>query len=213
MSLESLLKPIKYVDEEVLRYHTKLTTKWEDMGGNKYVLAQIASTPSWFLILGSNIPINFKNLLAYLLSTDSAVNILGMINPKIVEKEPTSDYVTRNSFIYVTEKIRESTRLPMFAIGTGLVIKSGFSFYNHFINNELILEEGLSDLSFGIGLLGISSSEYIKDSNPKLLDKELLDKEPSWKKVYGLAKEKLSLLSPEPTPEPVPIQPYISLFD
>src|SRR3989344_1061342 len=41
MSLESLLKPIQWADEQVLRYYTKKTEAWEEKGRSRYTLAQI----------------------------------------------------------------------------------------------------------------------------------------------------------------------------
>ena len=39
MKLESLLKPAKILDEQILRQYTKITKKWEDRGHSRYSLA------------------------------------------------------------------------------------------------------------------------------------------------------------------------------
>ena len=205
MGLESVLKPVKWIDEQMLRQYSKLTKKWEDKGGNKYTLAQIANTPSLFLIPG-----NVQALSGYTLSMlrghDLAVNILGRINPDSVEDSYTEDAVAKKPHVRVYEKIREFTRLPIHTLGTAFLVKSGISFYNYFFNNEPVLSEAISDLTTAAGILGLSSSLYIKDSNPKLLDKE-----PFWKKAYDWAKEKVGSLAPQPIPQPVPVQAYSTL--
>ena len=59
----------------------------------------------------------------------------------------------------------------------------------------------VEDLKIATGILGLSSSLYIKSSDPRLLDKE-----PFWKTVYSWAKDKVvEYLQPAPEPTFVPI--------
>lgn len=198
MGLESVLKPLKWIDEQVLRQYSKLTKKWEDIGGNKYTLAQIANTLSLFLI-PDNVQAFSGSTLSMLSGYDLGVNFLGRINPDLVEDSYTEDAVAKKPYVGLYEKIREFTRLPTLTLGTAFLVKSGISFYNYFFNNEPVLSEAVSDLTTAAGILGLSSSLYIKDSNPKILDKE-----PFWKKAYDWAKEKVGSLAPQP----VPVQTY-----
>lgn len=55
MSLEKIIKPFKWVDEQVLRQYTKLAKKWEDKGRNIYYLSSTVGMPAKPLIaLGGN---------------------------------------------------------------------------------------------------------------------------------------------------------------
>jgi|TARA_B100001971_G_C18178183_1_gene531143 hypothetical protein len=62
-----------------------------------------------------------------------------------------------------------------FISGIGFSGKGVFDLYNYFANNDSSsLGEGLEDLSFGVSLFSNASAWYIRDSNPKLLDKKPL---------------------------------------
>ena len=51
----------------------------------------------------------------------------------------------------------------------------------------------------GLGHLSLASSMYLKETNPKLLERV-----PLWKRAYESLKEKIVSLAPSPVPIPVP---------
>ena len=74
------------------------------------------------------------------------------------------------------------------------------------MNNEPILGESYETLLQGLGMISVSSSMFLKDKNPKLLQKD-----PFWKKAYNWAKDKVGSLAPQPIPQPVSVQAYSTL--
>ncbi|MDP3987347.1 MAG: hypothetical protein Q8P81_03940, partial [Nanoarchaeota archaeon] len=82
--------------------------------------------------------------------------------------------------------------------------------YNYFANGESIPNEDFGLASLGLSNLGLSFSMYLKDRDPKLLDKQ-----PAWRRKFESAKKKTGELSdrlrdwvPQPQPElaPIPIR-------
>jgi len=209
MSLESLLKPVKFVDEQILRQYTKIAKKWEDKGRNIYALSLFFSFPGIMLITDS-FDRQFGSLagdLIYLFSYgfDNAQNILGF-SGFLKENKISSEAISLNPAEEYTKKMNRMIRLPTFLSGVGLVGKSSYDFINYFVNGEPFDNTISHQLSLGLGLLCAASSQYIKDRNPKLLDKE-----PFWKKAYSSLKEKADSLMPKPMPDPIPVESYSTL--
>lgn len=208
MKLESLLKPLKIADEEILRQYTKLTKKWEDKGHSKYSLSVIPG----FLSLGVKISpifdlyyLNFpETFLSLIESPASGVNFvhdtIGLItgtHPKGVE-DNGNGRIINDKFSFYYEKITKITRMPSFLWGLYFSANGVYNLYDSFVNNDSVsFMEGISNLTFGINSLGLSSSIYIKNSDPKLLDKA-----PFLKTAYENVKEKIRSLAPQPIPEP-----------
>lgn len=96
------------------------------------------------------------------------------------------------------------TRLPLFAAGLGLVGTGLYSLIHSVVNGgQTVLNNPYEQVVGGLGMLSLASSMYLKDQDPKLLDKQ-----PFWKKVYDTLREKVNSLLPPPIPElkPIPVR-------
>lgn len=196
MKLESLLKPAKILDEQIIRQYTKLTKMWEDRGHSRYSLALAFNLTA---MVSYSLPFNF--------SRDYYVNFIGgpdlgrTITESFIKKDVDNKTPAENLILYLSKKITSPFRLPLFFTGAGLIGKAGYEFFDYFkTGNGESLNLGISDLSAGCTFFSLSSSIYTKDSDPKLLDKA-----PFWKTAYEKIKEKISDLIPSPVPEPVPV--------
>ena len=76
------------------------------------------------------------------------------------------------------------------------MIKGGINLADYLINQEPnSLNNVLDDLSLGYTFFGIASSMYVKESNPKMLDKA-----PAWKRAFNSAREKVAEYFAKPIP-------------
>ena len=205
MNLETLAKPFIVADEWILRQYTKPVKKWEDKGHSKYSLAlmsdAIASTfltPSRFF--DSRITSFLVPFLPYSLGFSFGPSTLGLFlgvshtglsesNGKKIISDPVS---------YYFDKMSRIIRMPELITGISLAGKGTFDIYNYLSNNEPSLSEGIKDFCFGMSLVFNSSAFYIKNSDPKILDKA-----PFWKAAYESLRDKMNSLVPEP-PAPQP---------
>ena len=76
--------------------------------------------------------------------------------------------------------------------------------YHNLTQGESLDSEDYFCLTYGLGLISLSSSMYIKEMDPKLLDKA-----PFWKTAYNWAKEKISSLAPQPAPTYSALEDYL----
>ncbi|MDP3698554.1 MAG: hypothetical protein Q8R47_03125 [Nanoarchaeota archaeon] len=177
MSLESLLKPLRWADEQVLRQYTKQAEAWEEKGRSKYSLAHLYNLTATaancsFMLLGDLYFALGTGILA-LQSLDLASNVVGQRE----ETKTISDAIAKPSASYeITRKVSSLARLPMLVTGIGLMIK-GMAHLVDYVQTKNP-ESAINSLymcSFGYALIGTASSMYIKDSDPKLLEKKPLE--------------------------------------
>ena len=202
MKLETLLKPIKYIDENViLRQYTKLGKKINiDEGKRKYWIA-------FGLTNGIYIAMGFANRKLFdttfdtgdfviIGMNDGAYNISGLRGQ--FKEDKTSDSVALNPLKESYIRYNSIVRLPSFLFSIGLIGKFGIDLVNSIKNKTPIEPTSWYCLQDGIGHLALASSMYLKETDPKLLDKE-----PLWKKALNYVQEKIDLLGPQPVPVPV----------
>lgn len=202
MKLETLLKPIKYLDENViLRQYTKLGKKINiDKGKKKYVIGLgldfgiyvwfggpanrelFGSKFDWgdFFILGLN---------------ESMYNLMGLIGFK---ESNSSDSIALDPQKEHHKKYNLKVRLPTFLFGAGLIGKFGVDLVTSIKNKTPLDAISYNFLLDGIGHLSLASSMYLKETDPKLLDKA-----PLWKKALDYIQEKASLIGQQPVPVPI----------
>ena len=200
MALKNLLKPLKFVDEQVLRQYSKLIKKWEDKGRSRYSLARIFNSSAvggTLLSIGGDLPIFLYSISGGLQGADCARNT---IEPSI-RKDISEDGIIAKlpEPLYSFKKISNGIRLPLLGTGLAFMGKGGLELIDYFkTNNSTSLSNAIGDLSFGYGFVGLASSMYVKESDPKLLDKE-----PFWKTAYEKVSDKVRNLVPEPNPLPL----------
>lgn len=177
MSLESLLKPLQWADEQVLKYYTKKTEAWEEKGRSKYSLAHLynlsGTAVNLAFMLQGDLYFGIGAGLLALQSLDFARNYV----KERYEPATTDDAVAKPPTSYeVTKKVSSLARLPMLVMGMGLMIKGIAYFVDYAQNkNPESVTNALYMCSFGYALIGTASSMYIKDSDPRLLGKKPLE--------------------------------------
>ncbi len=213
MSLEALLKPFKAVDEALLKQCTRFSMWMEE----KYVPKKIQpllvsiSYSALSMVLahsfsGSRIDINDAGPLETIIGIPVIIssNMLRLplgihdwiysYHYALYSKDVTTSAITEDRFSYISKKIQRLVRLPLL-IGAAYLGYKG-------IKPALV---GDSTEGVGIGLyslvsgIGLATSMYLKDTDPKLLDKE-----PAWKRVSNWLTEKAQSLVHRPVPVPVP---------
>ena len=200
MTLKDLLKPFKAVDEQILKQYSKLTKKWEDKGRGRYSLSNLFNIPSFIVGLGGY---NTGWVHGWNFSNDNIVKAYGK---DFNVQENSSKVEDGNPII---KAIDRATRMPLLITGIGF---AGTGLYEVisglYSGDNQCIPKGFDYLSTGISFIGGSSSQYVKDSNPKLLDKK-----PFWKTTYEKVRDKVKDLVPEqnPFPAPAPIGNYSTL--
>ena len=117
---------------------------------------------------------------------DNVYNFAGIFG-YVKEEDSASETRVIDPITNFYRKYNSVVRFPIFVAGAGLVGKFGVELFNHLANGEPIDPNSPHYLQYGLGLISLSSSMYIKEINPKLLDKV-----PLLKQAYHHIKEKLS---------------------
>lgn len=203
MNFKSALKPIQYLDEQVLRHYTKLGKRVDiNHGKRKYLVGFILNDTHSRLTTAINYHIGGPALGMALWGlqsgNDCIYNFYGIFND-IKEDEATSETVAKD---YSAESFRNynaKARLPVFLSGIALIGIYAVNAVNCATSQTQMDLGSTLCLPYGLGQLSLASSMYLKDINPKLLDKV-----PYWRKAYEWLKEKARELAPSPIPSPVP---------
>lgn len=202
MSLESLLGPAKWMDEQVLRQYTKVGKKFHlDEGRRKYWAGLILWHIHVVLSVGTGKQLigNFEPPVRISLNVpDCGYNLNGAMGN--IKDETSSETRVKDPIKYIVQTINSIERLPIFAAGVGLVSRFGVDLFNHVTNGEPIDTDSYNGLTYGIGLFSLASSMYIKEMDPKLLQKQPSKVKSFFKGLY----EKVKGLVPSPDPAPEP---------
>ena len=153
------------------------------------------------MLLYSAFPPNLSILLANICGISGGISLGGLTLGEHFTgvREENGKLMIDNKYFYFLDNLGKTIRMPELISGIGFTGKSVFDLYNSFANNDSSsLSEGLENLSLGISLVSNSSAWYIRDSNPKVLDKKSLLKQASEK-----IKSYLPQLQPEVKPLPV----------
>jgi len=208
MVLKDLLELPTKIDEDILRGYSKLTKKWEDKGRSKYSLSgmfDIVSVPTIiFPALLSPTNIAIAPLLGYICGTSSAMSIDGIMNKEHSTgvKEENRKLIVNNKYHYFLDNLGKTIRAPELIAGASFMGKGIFDLYNSFANQDTSsLSEGLGNLMLGTSLASNASAWYIRDSNPKVLDKK-----PNWKKGLEKLIDYISPSQTEPSEIKIPVE-------
>lgn len=200
MSLEKLLGPAKWLDEQVLRQYTKISKNIPDKKLYKMCIPlSLAGTLG--AITGASVFFDMKSIYGaligfpsgYVCQADVSWSRKGLSG----RLEEYSDSMSLDFKHELNKKLVRGVRLPTFLAGTAFL---GVLFYNALTNSDIATKEIVSCAAAGLGNLAFASSMYLKDRDPKLLQKQ-----PFWKKAYDALKDKVKALAPQPAPVPIPI--------
>ncbi len=201
-TLEILKKPFDYLDEQVLRQYTKVGTKIPEK--NLYKLTSgmqfygIVGTSTASDSLGLPIVAGFiEGMVIH--GPDFCHNINGLLG--MIDDNASSDAIVVNPDIEFFKSYNRKIRLPVFLAGIVFLGKGIYDIANYFINNEPLHSNAALDIISGTGFLSFASSMYLKDRNPKLLNKV-----PLWKRAYNSIRDKINAKVPALKPVPIPVQ-------
>ena len=217
MSLESLLKPAKWLDQKVQKQFTRLgqkipakhlckvTTAFQAVGdilfiggaagwsqysmGSRASIAEISSVFLGSMVFGG------------LNGVDIIYNIMGLRGR--IRKDTDGNAIAIDHLQDICSRYNKSVRLPLFLVGAGLLGKAVYDVANYSINGEQLTPAATASASIGVGLLSCAASMYLKDQDPKLLKKQPSKVKAFVNKMY----EKVQDLLPQPRPalQPVPV--------
>ncbi len=211
MKLKEVFEPVKNLDRYILRQYTKLSKKTGlDKGRRKYHFGIVTVVPNDIFSHMFGVPLIGKMDVPiwYAISLmDQCYSLRGSLG--LIKEDETDNVITKNPITEFSKNYNRAIRLPVFAAGATLMGKSGYEIINHFVNGAPVENNTYNQLGYGWYLLSTASSMYIKDTNPKLLDKSYSLVE-YLKKAGNAIKKKVSDLLPSPAPQPVPVQ-YNSL--
>jgi hypothetical protein len=206
MKFKELFEPVEKLDRYILRQYSKFVNELEKKGKNRYDLAKIANplitistiiTAATLAHYGdkSNLIIDFPAL-ALFMGMDISDNFHNSKRMKITDGSTTSDVPLYSRRL----------RFPVALTSAIYGIKGTTELVNYFKTCDgLYMMKSLEDFMTSAHLFALSSSMYIKDTNPKLLDKSHSLVE-YLKRAGSKVKE---LVSPNPIPNPSPIQYYL----
>ncbi len=213
MSLETLVNGYKAVDQAVLKQYTRLgqhipeeklygvTTGLNGIG----ILGIFPALPNE-PIIGESLAILVGIFtLSIPLATSVVVDLLGLGGEPL--RRPETDSVRAvDSLKEIPFSIMKKVRLPYLAVGIGyigMLCYDGIQdvVYDHFVPAMDYVKDSLG----AIGFLSASSSMYLKDQDPKLLQKKPSRVKAFLNRMYERVKERLS---PTPVPVPVPVAGY-----
>ncbi len=187
-----LPKPFSILDEEILREHSKITKKWEDKGFSRYSLSNLINVSSSIIKIMSGNPYPISFFFGWNLAADNFTKPYG----EDFNVQESSSRVERGNPII--KKFDRVTRLPLILTGIGMAGYGLCEIVSGLYNNEnQNISDGLTHISYGMPFIGAASCQYVKDADPKLLDKDSL-----FKRAYNGLKEKLSLPQIEPARAP-----------
>jgi len=206
MKLKNIFELPEKMDEDIRRWYSKKTKKWEDKGHSKYSLSGIFDTASYisYISIPSSPYIPFVGF-AVGLSMGSSLGSLivsKMLGYTGIEhrgmKNDNGKQIIGNYPLYWAYKLGEFIRAPELIAGAGFFGKGLFDLGSYLVNNDSSsLSEGVNNLAWGTSMVSSASAWYIRDSDPKILDRK-----PNWK----LGLEKIMGGISRPVPQPVPVK-------
>jgi len=175
MTLEKMLKPVKYVDEQVLRSYTNLTHKLEEKGENKYSLAAkaFASSCIAYLIYISGYtlmePMNGANEIGSIIFDIGAAGVFGgLLGNDLASLLQESRYQNIQESggakaklpleLERYKKITSAVRLPLLAAGTYMLGQAGIDGLEPLISwsSEPLTLDTLKNTLLGSGAVSFS---------------------------------------------------------
>jgi hypothetical protein len=207
MSLESILKPVKWVDKSIQRQYTKLAQRIPEEHLYKITMgAQLVGSlgpavwlSQYFRAEPLIVQIGFGAVLG---APDFRLNHEGLLGR--IRKESDGEALSVEIDQTFCEGYNRAIRVPIFLTGVGFLGKAVYDVANYFMNSEPLTIDIAQNAATGLGFLCCASSMYLKDQDPKLLERK-----PSGVKEFfeGLY-EKVKGLVPSsgPAPQPVPVR-------
>lgn len=211
MSLEALLQPAKWVDKNVQKQFTRLGKKIPEEHLYKITMgAQWVGkigTATWGPYLGISPGISgFVSGFA-LDSPDFLYNVAGLQGR--IQKDSDGETISIDPTLDFCERYNKAIRLPVFLTSVGFLGKVAYDVANYFTNGEPLTSDTAMNTITSFGFFSLVASMYLKDQDPKSLEKQPSKVKAFFKGLYEKAKGLVP--SPNPTPQPVPIGAFQTL--
>ena len=195
MTLDLLLKPVRFIDTLIHRKYEWLGSKLDDkLPKARYFAASVFYLTAFTSFV--NISVS-KSIKGVILGVDAHLNMHAFSYGFKSQEDTSVTSVKEIPIIDFYLKINKAVRSPLFLTGVSFFGKGAYDVANALLNNEPVLEESYSFMSDGLAMLGISSSIFLKDKTPKILNKDSF-----WTRAYSWARNKFDSMTPELLPEP-----------
>ena len=211
MSLESLLKPAKWVNKNVQKQFTRLGKKNPEEHLYKITMgAQMVGkigTATWGSYIGIS-PIITGVVSGFVLDgPDFSYNLAGLQGR--IRKDSDGEAISIDPMQNFNDRYNRAIRLPVFLTGVGFLGKVVYDVANYFMNGEPLTSDTAMNATTGFGFFSLASSMYLKDQDPKSLERKPSRVKEFFKSLYEKAKGLVP--SPNPIPQPVPVQAFSTL--
>ncbi len=210
MSLETLVNGYKAVDQAVLKQYTRLGQHIPEE--KLYKVTMGLNGIGWATAFGLSFTYTSAAVAPPLLlscwfdAADFWLNVSAW-EGKLPSQQATDSTVSIDPFTQFVLRDTRRARLPYFALGLGflgMLCYDGIQdvIYDNFVSGMEYVRDSLGAISF----LSLASSMYLKDQDPKLLQKKPSRVKAFFKGLYERAKTKVT-----PSPVPVPVAGYTVL--
>ncbi len=199
------------LDEQLMKYHTKIAGTWEKKGHSKYTLSTLLSASSALTTPALLVRYTDRNSIIY----GAYSGITGVFycdhwkdnhNKKnddydILDEEKAESLDESNK-----KQIRKFFRFPLFISGLFHIGKGAVELTSSYFNGDgQTMREGTIDMAGGYGLISLSSALYIKDTDPKILEKSTV-LEKLLENANECIKESIDSILPQPELKPVSME-------
>lgn len=219
MSLENLLKPFKAVDHLILKQYTKIVAHAESKEVSRYQLALASHITAAAAIITAGVSATYIELQisspqTYPKVAVPTIGLVGIVTGAFISTDipdtikgiqgkyhEHSNVKAFDQLCYNAQKRGRAIRLPF------VVLSSLFFNEAYHLARDISVTQAIPIAAMATFYLALASSPYIKDHDPKILDKESIFKKPyHWMTQQG--KNIKDVVIPPPQPKPVPIPVY-----
>ncbi len=199
MVFRRLTEGYRALDEDVLRYYTKLGSKISDKHLSKYLFGVWGLGMVFFVSANRGLSKHFS-IDSHVISWPYAIGVSGIDLAHNVffsfdrnKEEVYSEAVALNrgsqSYIFLGKLVR----LPLITTGAGLIVKGLYDLTMSFVHGEPLDVSTIISFQLGAAFISHASSIYLKDQDPKSLQRKSL-----FEKSLDYFKDRASDLIPVP---------------
>lgn len=204
MLLETIVNTYNRIDTELKRQYTQLGHRIPEKHLYKVTSALCLGNLVWGLKL-IDIYSGFPGLITAPLGALDAYHNLCGIRGEITTAVSQDGSITYDPSTHGLIALGRLIRVPYMLASIGLVCKGWYDIVQTLIMNDTTyVNTTLADFGIGMTFLSIASSYYLKDQDPKLLDKKRRSVLDRLGDVYTAVKESL-MPTPQPIPVPIPV--------
>ena len=207
--------PLRSLDEAVQKQYTRIGKKIPDKSLYKLTFGlqmagKLSAGAMGVLLQKYQLFPGFYGLVhgVFIDGPDFSLNLrslTGRLNPK-----SNSESIALDPLEASLQSYNRKMRLPLFVAGLTFVGKAAYDIANYFISGEPLNSDAASlEFIMGCGFLSTASSMYLKDQDPKLLEKKPSKIKAFFKGIY----EKVRDSNPLPTPNPIPVPARYSTLE